>query len=599
MIARPDGSLLLASRDRLHGARVHLATLTAGDDAYHATPLATLDLTAPGCESGQADPRLHYYRGRLHVAFYGSAVWGGREHQKQFYAEVNDVLSPGPVFRPVAPNEGDMEKNWSFFEHAGQQYAVQWIAPEHVVLRIDGSHVREIYRTPNPFPWSGGERRGGAPPVHRNGEFVSFFHGRLGDGVDAVYSVGVYAFQDKPPFRVTRQSVSPLLWARDADRQPANGCRVVFPQGAVERDSTWLVSMGAGDQRIEIAEWGIGDIEKILLSRRQVLDGSAPDRPWPKSWSADPSVIAAYQEAADAFIEKMPAPPEFAGRGVVIAAGGPYWASCYVTIRMLRHVGCELPVEVWYLGEKERDERYERLLSPGVTFHDIEAHPARASRRMVRGFGTKLFAVVNSRFEEVLSLDPDSYPVADPTSLFEDSQYRRLGGIYWPDLDFTDGWTKWKVWGCESRGPCGLETGQYLVNKGLAWQPLKLAEWYDDHADFYYGNPPTHPGADYGDKGPHRAAWAKLRRDYVMYATEAVRVAGIAYVQPGPTSEPMFVHRCQSKFTLEPRHFATTPQHGENIRGDLPGEEAAFGFLAELKERLAHRGIRAGSAPPA
>ncbi len=312
----------------------------------------------------------------------------------------------------------------------------------------------------------------------------------------------------------------------------------------------------------------------------------------PVHLSHQPDAIKAYQAEADAFIANMPTYPGFSGRGVVIAGGGKYWASAYITVRMLRHVGCKLPVELWYLGASgERDERYEKLLAPlDVAFRDIDTHPARASRRGVAGFQTKLFAAVNSQFAEVLSLDPDNYPCQDPTMLFDCPSYKRLGGIYWPDRDFTDGWTKWAIWGCARHGPCGLETGQYVLHKHIAWEPMLLAEWYDDRPEMYYGTPTSNhdvsTGADYGDKGPHRAAWAKLKRDYAVFNPVA-KHRGFAYLQPGPDGHtPMFVHRCHSKFTLHPTTYATTNQVGENLRGGYPLEAEALGYLEELRGLL-------------
>lgn len=327
-----------------------------------------------------------------------------------------------------------------------------------------------------------------------------------------------------------------------------------------------------------------------------------PVGPRPPGWKTHAVTHAAHQRAADEFLSRwlQPYPGRYSGRGVVIAAGGRYWASAYVTIRMLRHAGCDLPVECWYVGGSgERDERYERLLAPfNVTFHDIDAHPARASRRVVQGFGTKLFAVVNSRFEEVLSLDPDNYPCADPTPLFAHAGYRKLGGIYWPDLEHTDHWTRWAAWGVARRGPCGLETGQYVLHKRAAWEPMRLAEWYDDHPDWCYGDGHGQVGLDYGDKGPHRAAWAKLHRDYVMFRHEPEHHPRLGFVQHGPNGTPLFVHRCHSKFVAEGAvSFPTTPQVGLNARGDLPGEAAAFGFLEELQAAL--RPVRLGSTSPA
>ena len=43
-----------------------------------------------------------------------------------------------------------------------------------------------------------------------------------------------------------------------------------------------------------------------------------------------------------------------ADRGIVICGGGErYLPSAYVLVRVLRHLGCGLPVEVWHLGEGE------------------------------------------------------------------------------------------------------------------------------------------------------------------------------------------------------------------------------------------------------
>ena len=58
---------------------------------------------------------------------------------------------------------------------------------------------------------------------------------------------------------------------------------------------------------------------------------------------------------AELFIQNIPAyPANFKGRGIVICAGGLQYFSCaWVCINMLRKLGCELPIELWYRGEEE------------------------------------------------------------------------------------------------------------------------------------------------------------------------------------------------------------------------------------------------------
>lgn len=369
-----------------------------------------------------------------------------------------------------------------------------------------------------------------------------------------------------------------------------------------ERVAYGCKSCGGSLRNIELKVYGCKVHGKCTLGKK--VDGveccagcneysdHEPDPP------PDPRNLV-YQAEADEFLRTLEPYPEgkYAGRGITIAAGGNYWPSAYVTILMLRHFGCELPAVVGFLGNSgERDERYEKLLSPyGVEFVDIDQHHARAGRRVVKGFGTKLFLAVHSPFEEVLSLDPDNYPCADPTILFDDERYRSLGGIYWPDRDFTNTWTKWDLWGVERRGPCGLETGQYVLHKRLAWEPMRLAEWYDDRPEWCYGSTSgadgtewANNGGDYGDKGPHRAAWAKLKRDYVVF-NPICRHEKFAYLQPGPDGlTSLFVHRCHSKFSANGAlTFPTTPQTaGVNTRGGFPMEKEAFQYLEELRRAL-------------
>ncbi len=54
----------------------------------------------------------------------------------------------------------------------------------------------------------------------------------------------------------------------------------------------------------------------------------------------------------------------FAGRGIVICGGGEkYLPSVYVLVRLLRHLRCALPVEVWHMGEAEMPADLRGLLA--------------------------------------------------------------------------------------------------------------------------------------------------------------------------------------------------------------------------------------------
>ena len=60
-----------------------------------------------------------------------------------------------------------------------------------------------------------------------------------------------------------------------------------------------------------------------------------------------------------------PYPKSYQGRGIIICGGGHKYFTCaWVCIKMLRHLGCKLPVQLWYLGEREMDSQMISLLAP-------------------------------------------------------------------------------------------------------------------------------------------------------------------------------------------------------------------------------------------
>ena len=72
---------------------------------------------------------------------------------------------------------------------------------------------------------------------------------------------------------------------------------------------------------------------------------------------------------------------------------------------MLRHLGCTLPIEIWYLGEEEYDPYWFQLVRPlGVRCVDaIEvSRNCQNPHPRLGGWKSKAFAILNCGFEEVL-----------------------------------------------------------------------------------------------------------------------------------------------------------------------------------------------------
>jgi hypothetical protein len=101
--------------------------------------------------------------------------------------------------------------------------------------------------------------------------------------------------------------------------------------------------------------------------------------------------------------EEHPYPAErFAGRGIVICAGGARLLTCaWVAINVLRRVvDCELPIQLWHIGPRELGE-LEAGLFAELDVEIVDALKVRRAwpARKLGGWELKPYALIHSRFE--------------------------------------------------------------------------------------------------------------------------------------------------------------------------------------------------------
>jgi hypothetical protein len=312
-----------------------------------------------------------------------------------------------------------------------------------------------------------------------------------------------------------------------------------------------------------------------------------PPREQQAGWWRWENVQEAQRCAATEAIEQTPPwPHRFAGRGIVVVGGGRYFVSAYVTVRVLRHLGCKLPIELWHLNG-EIDAAMQALLTPlGVTTHDAEARTECEPYRFLpghwwRGWQLKAYALRNSSFREVLLLDADSYPVRNPEFLFDWPRYREWGAIFWPDLERNRGMipdVAWPTFGVEPFSDLPTEAGQILVNKELCWRELNLAVHYNAQADFVYR-------ILYGDKDTFPMAWQRLGRRYARMWPRS-EFDAVAIRQADDRGDLLFLHRVHDKFRMPAVRFDATPQMFERNRfqPQFPLEQFCFDVVSELAE---------------
>lgn len=321
---------------------------------------------------------------------------------------------------------------------------------------------------------------------------------------------------------------------------------------------------------------------KLQVRWEDVAGDLRSTKPRDVNWRQRPDVIAAQQTLLDMVIaSKSSMPDGFAGRGIVVLGGtAKYFGAAYVLVTVLRKIGCELPIEWWYLGWHEMDQRMVALAEevPGVRCVNLLEH---YTPRRSGGWEAKPWVIMHSRFKEVLFIDADNIPTMDPTYLFDIPEFLEKGTVAWPDHP-PMGWSitptafqvarlpvpgntklpKWKL----PTDYTPWETGQLMVDKSRAWHALELWSAMSDQSDFWY--PFEFKGRGnwyvYGDKDLAYLAWEATKTPYAipgdMCAFAGDNKAG-AFMQRDFSGRVIFQHRVQpaNKWRL----------HGENRQ--VPG----------------------------
>ena len=237
----------------------------------------------------------------------------------------------------------------------------------------------------------------------------------------------------------------------------------------------------------------------------------------------------------------------FAGRGIVICAGGARLFTCaWVAIGLLRrHLACTLPIEVWHLGPEEMGPPMRGLLEQlGAQPVDALEVAKRHQVERLGGWELKPYALVHSRFCEVLLLDADNVPVRDPSFLFERSEFRDTGALFWPDIvRLSPDNDIWAISGLSYRDTQSVESGQMVLDKSRCWRPLSLTHWINQHSDAFYRSL-------YGDKDTFLIAWLMLSQPYHLIRHQP-KLLDSTRCQRDPDGAVLFQHRSQAKWILD------------------------------------------------
>lgn len=125
----------------------------------------------------------------------------------------------------------------------------------------------------------------------------------------------------------------------------------------------------------------------------------------------------------------------FKGKGIVICTGSFHYRFAHSSVDTIRNVlKSKLPIEIFYAGEsdlslkhREELESYPDVYTTDITqFFDNDI-------LFINGWAIKPFAILASRFEEVILMDADSTYIHDPAEWFEDEGYIEKGALFFKD----------------------------------------------------------------------------------------------------------------------------------------------------------------------
>lgn len=321
-----------------------------------------------------------------------------------------------------------------------------------------------------------------------------------------------------------------------------------------------------------------GDYAERVPTVDDLVNALRSPRPIPNGGNYHPNQTAAVHRIVDDLRTDLPPLPTFAHkRGIVTSGGGKYWPGAWVQAYILRKLGWRHPIQVWFLGDRERSDIWAaRFASLEVRCIDAEQVRKQHPYRILNGFEVKLYAVMHSRIEQPLWLDSDCYPCRNPEVLYECPGYQRTGSVHYPDMANSDSWTRWERWGVARDDSPPIETGQYLYNLPQVWEEANIALKLNELSDVTYH-------WDYGDKGPARAAWAWTRRERTIYQ-RVPQWSGPAFIHPGHDGKPLFVHRCRGKVAHVAKFYTPQNSNGLQYHKTLPAEELFQKFAKQARD---------------
>jgi hypothetical protein len=180
---------------------------------------------------------------------------------------------------------------------------------------------------------------------------------------------------------------------------------------------------------------GLVAVEMLKLLRREA-NSAKPETTTAGKISPELLRLPSHLARTAASIQPANIAKTWSGRGIVLALSPTRdgQLDLLTLLHVLRHdQHCTLPVQVFYADAGEVTPSFLKVVEEFSDVTAVDASSLAPAGMSLRGFQIKAFALLHSRFAEVLLLDSDCMPARNPSLLFHDALYRANGNIFFPD----------------------------------------------------------------------------------------------------------------------------------------------------------------------
>jgi hypothetical protein len=137
------------------------------------------------------------------------------------------------------------------------------------------------------------------------------------------------------------------------------------------------------------------------------------------------------------------------GQGIVLCVGNGQFKYAASTVRVIREVlDCNLPIEIFFIREDDLSiakRSYFQTEFSNISLMKLEDYVSHYYTRF-GGWAMKPFAMLASKFTEMIMMDADVFFLQNPAMLFDDPAYHTVGSLFFYDRTLFANWEKGPDW---------------------------------------------------------------------------------------------------------------------------------------------------------